>query len=105
MGAVLACKNEYDLEQDDKRNSTSIADNVENADTMFELTFEYLLGGPSIALHTSILDGWIGVMIAVKTSQKTAHQCWTFQAGLGLDSCGTACFERVTIAKFPLVCV
>ena len=33
---------------------------------------------------TSILCGWIGMMIAVKTNVKTAHQCWTSQSGLGL---------------------
>ena len=85
MGAVLSSQNKYDLEEDDKCNSTSMADNVDNKDAMFELIAGYRLGVSSTAFVTSFLDGWIGVMIAVKTSENTAQQCWTFQEGLGVS--------------------
>jgi inorganic pyrophosphatase len=47
--------------------------------TEWKTTISFVVG-----CLTSILCGWIGMMIAVKTNVKTAHQCWTSQGGLGL---------------------
>lgn len=46
--------------------------------TNWETTVSFVVG-----CVTSILCGWIGMMIAVKTNVKTAYQCWAVEGGLG----------------------